>query len=260
MSSVILSISESEAHYTFPVYHIFEFFSIEKTKGSFSYMNIPKPEELFDLSHTLAGELIGDCQLPYEVLPKIKDFCISLSKKLPEDYREIAPGVFAASDSKISESATIIGPTIIGRGTEIRPGAYIRGSVIIGDGAVIGNSTEIKNAIIFDGAQLPHYNYVGDSIIGYKAHLGAGAIISNFRLDHRNIKIKDSGELEDTGLRKMGALLGDKTEVGCNSVICPGSIIGRECVIYPLSRVVGILPEKHYFYGDGRKPLPKGEN
>ncbi len=220
-------------------------------------MNIPSPEELFDLSHTAAAELIRSFDLPYEALPKIKEFCINLSKKLPEGYREISPDVFAAADAEISESATVIGPAVIGRGTEIRPGAYIRGAVIIGDGAVIGNSTEIKNAIIFDGVQLPHYNYVGDSIIGYKAHLGAGAIISNFRLDRKNIKIKDSGEATDTGLRKMGVLLGDFTEVGCNAVICPGSIIGRECVIYPLSRVSGILPEKHYFYGDGRKALKK---
>jgi NDP-sugar pyrophosphorylase family protein len=215
-------------------------------------MNIPNAEELFDLSHTLAKELILGSRVLYEALPKIKDFCISLSKNLTEGYREIAPGIFAACDAKISESATVIGPTVIGRGTEIRPGAYIRGAVIIGDGAVIGNSTEIKNAIIFDGVQLPHYNYVGDSIIGYKAHLGAGAIISNFRLDHASIKITGDGEKFDTGLRKMGVLLGDFAEVGCNSVICPGSIIGRGSVIYPLSRVVGILDSETYFYGDER--------
>lgn len=220
-------------------------------------MTIPSAEELFDLSHTMAAELILEYDKPYEALAKIKEFCISLGERLPDDYREISPGVFAAHDAKISDRATLTGPLIIGRGTEIRPGAYIRGSVIIGDGAVIGNSTEIKNAIIFDGVQLPHYNYVGDSIIGYKAHLGAGAIVSNFRLDHENIKIKASGERIDTGLRKMGVLLGDYAEVGCNSVICPGSIIGRGCVIYPLSRVMGILPKEHYFYGDGRKERKK---
>lgn len=220
-------------------------------------MNIPSANELFDLSHTLAAKLILECDKPYEALPKIKEFCTILGERLPDDYREIFPGVFAARDAKISERATLTGPLIIGRGTEIRPGAYIRGSVIIGDGAVIGNSTEIKNAIIFDAAQLPHYNYVGDSIVGYKAHLGAGAILSNFRLDHKNIKIKDGGEASDTGLRKMGALIGDFAEIGCNSVICPGSIIGRGCVIYPLSRITGTIPENHYFYGDGHKERKK---
>lgn len=215
-------------------------------------MYIPKADELFDTAHTAAAELISSFDSVYEALPEIRGFCAALSKKLPEDYLEIAPTVFAARDAKISETATLIGPAIIGRGTEIRPGAYIRGAVIIGDGAVVGNSTEIKNAIIFDEAQLPHYNYVGDSIIGYKAHLGAGAILSNFRLDRKSVRIKDAGEAIDTGLRKMGALLGDFTEVGCNSVICPGSIVGRGCVIYPLSRFTGILPEKHYFYGEGR--------
>lgn len=222
-------------------------------------MNIPTPEELFDLSHTVAKDIFDGCVYPYEALPKIKDFCILLSKNLGDGYTEIAPGVFAANDAKISDKATLIGPTIIGHNTEIRPGAYIRGSVIIGDGAVIGNSTEIKNAIIFDGAQLPHYNYVGDSIIGYKAHMGAGAIISNFRLDHENISIKSDGEKINTGLRKMGVLLGDRAEIGCNSVICPGSIIGSGCVVYPLSRVSGILPSEYYFYGDTRAPQPKNE-
>jgi len=220
-------------------------------------MNIPLTEELFDLTHTAASEIFKEASTPYEVLPKINEYCISLSKKLGDGYEEIAPSVFAAKDAKISDKATVIGPAIIGHNTEIRPGAYIRGSVIIGDGAVIGNSTEIKNAIIFDGAQLPHYNYVGDSIIGYKAHMGAGAIISNFRLDHENISIKANGEKLETGLRKMGALIGDGAEIGCNSVVCPGSIIGRGCVIYPLSRVTGILPEDYYFYGDGRSPKPK---
>ena len=220
-------------------------------------MSVPRAEELFDLNETIAKEIFDGCAEPYEALPKIKDFCITLSKTLGDDYEEIADGVFAAKDAVISDKATLIGPTIIGHKTEIRPGAYIRGSVIIGDGAVIGNSTEIKNAVIFDGAQLPHYNYVGDSVIGYKAHLGAGAIISNFRLDHGNISIKADGEKIDTGLRKMGALVGDGAEIGCNSVVCPGSIVGRGCVIYPLSRVMGILPPDYYFYGDGRSPKQK---
>lgn len=220
-------------------------------------MTIPKPEELFDLSHTIAKDIFDGCEAPFQALTKIKDFCIEKSKKLDDSYIMIAPDVWAAKDAKISDKATFIGPAIIGHNTEIRPGAYIRGSVIIGDGAVIGNSTEIKNSIIFDGAQLPHYNYVGDSIIGYLAHMGAGSIISNFRLDHNNVSIKANGEKFDTGLRKMGVLLGDRSEIGCNSVICPGSIIGRDSIIYPLSRISGIIPQNHYFYGDGRAPKPK---
>ncbi len=210
-------------------------------------MNIPNTNELFDLEHTIARGYIEDSDTAYEVIPNIKEYCRALIKKLSDEYEEIFPEVFVSRSAKISSGAEIHGPTIIGHGTEVRTGAYIRGSVIVGDGAVIGNSTEVKNAIIFDGAQLPHYNYVGDSIVGYKAHLGAGAIISNFRLDHANIAIKDGDIRIDTGLRKMGALIGDRAEVGCNSVICPGSIIGRDAVIYPLSRIIGIIPEKHKF-------------
>lgn len=223
-------------------------------------MMIPNAENLFDINETIAKDIFDGCSVPYEVLPKIKDFCANLSKTLGDDYEEISEGVFCARDAKISDKATLIGPAIIGHKTEIRPGAYIRGAVIIGDGAVIGNSTEIKNAIIFNGAQLPHYNYVGDSIVGHRAHLGAGAIISNFRLDHQSIKIKTAEGKIDTGLRKMGALVGDFAEVGCNSVINPGSVIGRGSVIYPLSKVTGILPEKTYFYGDGREPKAKNED
>lgn len=220
-------------------------------------MNIPRTCELFDLSHTVAGKIFDGAEYAFEALPKIKELCRALISELSSDYEEISPEVFAAKDAKISEHAVICGPTVIGHRTEVRPGAYIRGSAIIGDDVVIGNSTEIKNAIIFDGAQLPHYNYVGDSIIGYRAHLGAGAIISNFRLDHENVPVKSGGERLDSGLRKFGALVGDFAEVGCNSVICPGAVIGRGCVIYPLSRVMGILPADHYFYGDAREPMPK---
>ncbi len=223
-------------------------------------MAIASTGELFDFNETIAKDIFEGCSEPYEVLPKIKNFCIEYSKTLGDDYEEICEGVFAARDAKIAETATLIGPAIIGHNVEIRPGAYIRGSVIIGDGAVIGNSTEIKNAIIFNGAQLPHYNYVGDSVIGHKAHLGAGAIISNFRLDHSSVKIKTGDGKIDTGLRKMGALVGDFAEVGCGSVINPGSIIGRGCVIYPLSRISGILPEDTYFYGDERAPESKRRN
>ena len=214
-------------------------------------MNIPAAEELFDLSHTMAKDLLAGCESAYQALPKIKEAILKLIPTLSEEYEEIAPSVYAAKSAVISKSATIEGPTIIGKDTEIRPGAFIRGSVLIGDGAVIGNSTELKNAVIFDGAQLPHYNYVGDSIVGYKAHMGAGAIASNFRLDHNQISIKADGERISTGLRKMGVLLGDFAEIGCNSVLCPGSIIGRGCIVYPLSRFIGVLPESS-IYCDGK--------
>ena len=215
-------------------------------------MNLPNTNMLFDLSHSLAGEFLSEFEYPHEALPKIKDFIVSLSKKLPmNEYTEISDGVFAANDAVIDKSATILPPTVIGHRCEIRPGAFIRGSVLIGDDTVIGNSTELKNAIIFDGAQLPHYNYVGDSILGYKSHLGAGALISNFKLDHKNVNIRDGNETIATGLRKFGAMVGDCSEIGCNSVVFPGSIIGKNCLIYPLSPVRGIVPESSILHTGG---------
>lgn len=215
-------------------------------------MSIPKTNELFDLSHTKASELLSSCEYPYEALPKIKEFILELQKTLsPTEYDCIAEGVYVAKGVKISPTATIEAPTIIGKGTEVRPGAFIRGSALIGEGVVVGNSTEIKNAIIFDNVQIPHYNYVGDSILGYRSHMGAGAVASNFKLDHSNISIRDGASVIDTGLRKFGVMLGDFAEVGCNSVLCPGSIIGRESLVYPLSRVRGIIPERHIMSGTG---------
>ena len=200
-----------------------------------------KTEELFDLSHTLAKDLILKYDNQYHVLPHIKDFIINLCRNLSfEEYDEVTEGVFIAKDAIISDKAVILPPTIIGHRTEVRPGAYIRGSVLIGDDAVIGNSTEIKNAIIFDGVQLPHYNYVGDSILGYMAHLGAGAVISNFKLDHSNINIRSADEKIETGLRKFGAIIGDYCEIGCNSVIFPGSILAKKTLVYPLTPFRGI--------------------
>lgn len=215
-------------------------------------MKFPRADELFDLSHTIAGELFEGCEYPFEAIPKIKELAVKLSAALPTDeYTEISEGVFVANDAKISDKATVLPPTIIGHGTEVRPGAFIRGSVIIGDGAVIGNSTEIKNAVIFDCAQLPHYNYVGDSVLGYRAHLGAGSVISNFKLDHNNISVKLGEEKLETGLRKFGALMGDFAEAGCNSVINPGTVIGRGTVVYPLTSVRGIIPENSIVKNDG---------
>lgn len=215
---------------------------------------IYKTQELFDLDWTVAEPLLRGCEYPHQALPKIGDFILNEIKPLLDDsYREIGEGVYAADDAKIWDGATIVGPTVIGHGAEIRPGAFIRGNAIIGNGAVIGNSTEVKNAIVFDGAQLPHYNYVGDSIIGYKAHMGAGAIASNLRLDKKEITLKSSDENMATGLKKIGVFLGDRAEVGCGSVLCPGSIVGKDAMVYPLSTVRGTVPEKTIFDGHGYK-------
>ena len=215
-------------------------------------MKIPTAHELFDLSHTIASELFSGCKYPFEAIPKIKELVIKLSATLPKgEFREISDGVFAANDAIISDKATILPPTVIGHDTEVRPGAFIRGSALIGNGCVIGNSTEIKNAVIFDGAQLPHYNYVGDSILGYRAHLGAGAVISNFKLDHSSVAVRCGDKMIDTGLRKFGALIGDFAQIGCNSVINPGTLIGRDTTVYPLTSVRGIIPESSIVKTEG---------
>jgi UDP-3-O-[3-hydroxymyristoyl] glucosamine N-acyltransferase len=207
--------------------------------------SIPKTIDILDCSHTMAAPLLSECEYPYEALPKIKEFIKSCFDRLDDTYEKISEDVYIAKDAKVWPNTTIVGPTIIGHRTEVRPGAFIRGSVLVGDDAVIGNSTELKNCIVFDKAQLPHYNYVGDSIIGYKGHLGAGAIASNLRLDRENIKI--DGETLD--IKKMGVCLGDLAEVGCGTVICPGTIIGRETLVYPVVTVKGVIPEKKIFDG-----------
>lgn len=215
---------------------------------------ILKTKELFDISRTIAAPLLQDCEYPHEALPEIGRFIKEeIAPHLDESYKEIGECVFVADDAKIWDNVTIVGPTVIGHGAEIRPGAFIRGNAIIGDGAVIGNSTEIKNAIVFDGAQLPHYNYVGDSIIGYKAHMGAGAIASNLRLDKKEIVLKSQDEEMNSGLKKIGVFLGDHAEVGCGSVLCPGSIVGRGAMVYPLVSVRGSVPENTVYDGKSFK-------
>ena len=212
-------------------------------------MLLPKISDLFDLERTNAKTLFLGTDAPYKPLEKISTFIMG-TDWVSLGYRRICDGIFVAENAKIAKEAVIIPPAVIGEGTEIRPFSFIRGNVIIGKNCVIGNSTEIKNCIIFDGAQLPHYNYAGDSIIGYMAHLGAGVILSNLRLDKQKIKIKEKNEFVDTGYRKLGALIGDMTEIGCSSVVNPGTVIGRKCVVYPLSRVCGILKEKTVFKGE----------
>ena len=202
-------------------------------------MNI---KNIINTNKTISKELFLNTDNYYEVLPKIKEYIIELGNKLnKENYHEIDKNIWIGKDVKIDKLATIIAPCIIDNETEIRPGAYIRGNVIIGKKCVIGNSTEIKNSIIFDEAQLPHYNYVGDSIIGYHAHLGAGVILSNLKNDKTNITIKGKDIKIETNLRKMGSIIGDNVDVGCNSVCFPGTIIGNNTSIYPLVRVRGII-------------------
>ena len=202
--------------------------------------------ELFDLSHTVAVGLLSSVTYPWEALPKIKEFIPELGKTLPKDESySPSEGVWIANDASISPSAVINAPCIIGKGAEIRHCAFIRGSAIIGDGAVVGNSCELKNVILFDRVQVPHFNYVGDSILGYKSHMGAGAITSNVKSDKTDVTIAAGEEKIITGLRKMGAILGDEVEVGCNSVLNPGTVIGKNSNIYPLSNVRGFVPPRH---------------
>ncbi len=215
-----------------------------------------KTADLFDLTHTLAAPLLSACEYPFQALPKIHDFVSDLIPTLPENYVEMFPGVWVEQTAKIASTACIKGPAVICAGAEIRHGAYIRGNALIGANAVVGNSTEIKNAILFDNVQVPHYNYVGDSILGYKAHMGAGALASNVRSDKKNITIHVENQHMDTGMHKIGAMLGDYVEVGCNSVLCPGTVVGRNTNIYPLSRVRGTVPE-NMIYKDSNHIVPK---
>ena len=220
-----------------------------KNKKGGQVMILPKTEELFDLSQSIAEEMLKKCEYPHIALGRIGEFIKECSIDLGREYREIKEGVFVAEDASIWEGVHLVAPCIIGHRAEIRPGAFIRGNAIIGDGAVIGNSTEIKNSVVLNEAQLPHYNYVGDSIIGYRAHMGAGAIASNLRLDKGEVYLSSGKERMASGLRKVGTFLGDYAEIGCGCVLCPGSVIGRKSIIYPLVRVMGHVPEKSIFDG-----------
>lgn len=211
-------------------------------------MNI---NNIINIEKTICKELFININNPWEVLPKIKDYIIELGNSLDKNkYKEIEKNIWIGNNVKIDKLSTIIAPCIIDDNTEIRPGAYLRGNVIIGKKCVIGNSVEIKNSIIFDESQIPHYNYVGDSVLGYHSHLGAGVIISNLKNDKTNIVIKDNNKKIETNLRKMGAIIGDNTDIGCNSVIYPGTIIGSNTSIYPLTRIRGIIPNNNIMKDD----------
>lgn len=212
-----------------------------------------KTTELYDLTHTLAAPLLAKYEYPWEALAGIKEFVIELGKTLsPDEYYSPAENVWIAKSAKIAPSATINAPCIIGKDTELRTGAFIRGSVIVGEGCVVGNSCELKNAILFDSVQVPHFNYIGDSILGYRSHTGAGAITSNVKSDKTLVSVKgENGTSIPTGLKKFGAMIGDFVEVGCNSVLNPGTIIGRNSNVYPLSSVRGTVPPNSIFKSQG---------
>lgn len=211
-----------------------------------------KNTELFEKGHSLAEKQIFECEYPWQVLPRIKEIILEIGKTLPADrYDNPSEGVWIAKSAKVSPSASISGPCIIGEDTEIRQCAFIRGSALIGDGCVIGNSTELKNCIIFDCCQVPHFNYVGDSILGYKSHMGAGSITSNVKSDKTLVCVRAGEERIETGLKKFGAMLGDFVEVGCNSVLNPGTVIGPHSNVYPLSSVRGAVPANSIFKAAG---------
>ena len=200
-------------------------------------------EKLLDLKETIASELFEGRTYPWEVLPDIKDFILKLGKTLdPEEYEYKEGDIWIAKSAKIAPTACINGPAIIGKDTEVRHCAFIRGNAIVGEGCVVGNSTELKNVVLFNCVQVPHYNYVGDAVLGYKSHMGAGSICSNVKSDKQLVVVKDGEEKIETGLKKFGAMLGDHVEVGCGSVLNPGTVIGRNSNIYPLSSVRGCVP------------------
>ena len=203
---------------------------------------------LYDLNQTIAKELLERVTYPWEALPKINDFILELGSKLDSSkYEQVGEDVWIAKTATVAPTAYIHGPAIIGEKAEIRHCAFIRGKAIVGNGAVVGNSTELKNVILFNKVQVPHYNYVGDSILGFKAHMGAGSITSNVKSDKKLVVVKYEREQIETGLKKFGAMLGDNVEVGCNSVLNPGTVVCRNTNIYPLSCVRGVIPENHIY-------------
>lgn len=204
------------------------------------------------LDETMAKELLEQVTYPWEALKGIHDLILKLGETLPKEvYEEVEPQVWIAKSAKVYPTATILSPTIIGPDTEVRPGAFIRGNTLVGSGCVIGNSTELKNVIIFNSVQVPHYNYVGDSILGYRSHMGAGSITSNVKADKTPVVVKASEASIPTGLKKFGAILGDFVEVGCNTVLNPGTVVGRNSHIYPVSMVRGMVPADSIYKKQG---------
>ena len=207
--------------------------------------------DLYDTDHTLAKDYLLSFRYPWEALKGIKDMIISLGKTLGDDYVEVSPQVWVHKTATVFPSAYLGAPCIIGAGTEVRHCAFIRGAALVGDNCVVGNSVELKNVILFDNVQTPHYNYVGDSILGYKSHMGAGSITSNVKSDKTLVVIKNGDERIETGIKKVGAMLGDYVEVGCNSVLNPGTVIGRHSNVYPTSCVRGVIPGGCIHKNDG---------
>ena len=209
-------------------------------------------QELYTLDETIAAEIFEGAVYPWEVLSKIHDFILKLGETLPEEeYDRVGEDVWIAKSAHVFESAYIHGPAIIEKDAEVRHGAFIRGNAIVGEGAVVGNSTELKNVILFNKVQVPHYNYVGDSILGYKAHMGAGSITSNVKSDKKLVVVKTAEGNLETGLKKFGAMLGDEVEVGCGTVLNPGSVVGKRTNIYPLSSVRGFVPQESIYKRQG---------
>ena len=209
-----------------------------------------KIENLYDLSHTLAKDYLAGFVYPWQALAGIGELICKLGNALGEDYREYKPQVWVHKTAKIYPSALLSGPCIIGAGSEVRHCAFIRGNALVGENCVVGNSTELKNVILFDNVQVPHFNYVGDSILGYRAHLGAGAVTSNVRSDKALVVIHGETDIP-TGIKKVGAMVGDGVEVGCNSVLNPGTVLGRFSQVYPTSCVRGVVPENCIYKNDG---------
>lgn len=215
-------------------------------------MENAKISNLYDLTKTIAADIFEGKEYPWEVLPEIGSFIVKLGESLdPEKYEKRGENIWVAKTAKVFESAYLNGPLIIDEGAEVRHCAFVRGNAIVGKNCVVGNSTELKNVILFDNVQVPHYNYVGDSILGYKSHMGAGSITSNVKSDKTLVVVKDGEDHIETGLKKFGAMLGDFVEVGCNSVLNPGSVIGRHTNIYPTSCVRGVIHENCIFKKNG---------
>ena len=211
-----------------------------------------KTMELYDLTHTMAGEYLKKFEYPWQALSGIKALILELGSKLSDEFTQVSPDVWVHKTAKVAPTAHLGSPCIIGAGTEVRHCAFIRGSALVGANCVVGNSVELKNCILFDDVQVPHYNYVGDSILGYKSHMGAGSLTSNVKSDKTLVTVKYGDEKIETGLKKFGAMVGDFVEVGCNSVLNPGTVVGRESNIYPLSCVRGVVPPRSIYKTGGQ--------